>query len=43
MLIQQTHFPQSGPNWGKMTLIAAGITIIGIILYNAVKPENEKI
>lgn len=43
MLIQQTHFPQVGPNWGKIALIAAGAIIVGCIAYNAFKPVKVRI
>ncbi|MFN7912761.1 MAG: hypothetical protein ACK5QC_13135 [Bacteroidota bacterium] len=43
MLIQQTHFPQSGQNWGKVLLIGAGILTAGYIAYHLFKPVKLKI
>ena len=43
MLIEQTHFPQSGPNLGKMALITSVVIIIGWIAYNVFKPSKVKI
>lgn len=43
MLIEQIHYPQSGPNWGKIALITAGVIIVGFMAYNAFKPIKVKI
>lgn len=43
MLIQQIHFPQSGPNWGKIALVSLGIIITGVITYQVYKSIKLKI
>jgi len=43
MLLEQTHFPINGPNWGKIALITTGVIIVGYIAYNAFKPLKVKI
>ncbi len=43
MLIQQTHYPQSGPNWGKIISISASLIVCGIMAYQVFKPITAKI
>ncbi len=43
MLIQQIHFPQSGPNWGKIALISLVVITTGIIIYKLTTPVKDKI
>jgi hypothetical protein len=42
MLIQQTHFPQTSPDWLKIGLISLGIIAGGIIIYQITKPAKIK-
>lgn len=42
MLIQQTHFPQSGPNWGKIVLLSLVAIGLGIAVYQITKPVKFK-
>ena len=37
MLIEQIHFPQSGPNWGKIALGTFVILSIAVVAYVVVK------
>ena len=43
MLIQQTHFPQTSPDWLKIGLISLGIIAGGIIIYQITKPTKMKL
>ena len=43
MLIQQTHFPQSGPNWGNIVLISLAVIATGIIIYKIAAPVKDKV
>jgi hypothetical protein len=43
MLIEQIHFPQSGPNWGKIALISLVVIGLGVVVYQITKPVKLKI
>lgn len=43
MLIEQIHFPQSGPNWGKIALITLTVIATGIIIYKLTVPDKNKL
>ena len=34
MLLEQTHFPQTGPNWGTVIFVTLGAAAIGYMVYN---------
>lgn len=40
MLIEQTHFPLSGPNWGNIAIGAIVLLSIGAIVYVKFKPAK---
>jgi hypothetical protein len=40
MLIEQTHFPLSGPNWSKIILISLTCIAIGVIAYKVIAPAK---
>ena len=51
MLIEQTHFPHKGTNWGAIALITGVVIVAAVIIYNAparpkvsfwYKPEENK-
>jgi hypothetical protein len=42
MLIQQTHFPNKGPNWGGIILVTLAVVALGVMAYNTSTPSNFK-
>ncbi|MDO9000232.1 MAG: hypothetical protein Q7W45_10745 [Bacteroidota bacterium] len=43
MLIEQIHFPQNGPNWGKIALVSLSLIAAGVIIYQITKSIKPKI
>ena len=42
MLIEQTHFPQKGPNWGGIILVTIAVVALGVMAYKTSAPSNLK-
>ncbi len=42
MLIEQTHFPHKGPNWGGIILVTVAVVAIGLMAYNNTQPIKLK-
>jgi hypothetical protein len=39
MLIEQVHFPKTGPNWTSITLWTIGLIALGAIVYKVTKKD----
>ena len=41
MLIEQVHFPKTGPNWTSITLWTIGIIAVGVTIYVVTKKDSS--
>jgi hypothetical protein len=42
MLIEQTHFPHKGPNWGGIIFVTLAVVALGFMAYNTAQPSKLK-
>lgn len=42
MLIEQTHFPISGPNWSRIIIISVVLIGVGVIAYKVFVPQKTE-